>query len=163
MTSLLPILPTNSAEEPKIVEEFIFKTEKEWNKVEEKIFSTLSNESGLKWKEEKISCYIIKRSSFFPISDPITIPIELEGKKIHKLSLKRFIDMLVHELIHNLFIQNYKETDKYFKEIFNIYSDEDFVTTMHILVHSLHEKVMKIVFDEKRLKLEIKSNQYYPA
>jgi hypothetical protein len=146
----------------KEIKKFISKIKSEWEKVEEKVFLVLSKESGLSWKEEKIFCYVIKQSTFFPISDPLTIPISLGDKDTFTLTSKRYIDMLVHELIHNLLIQNEKESDGYFEKVFNIYKKEKFNTVIHLLIHALHEKVMKSVFNEERLNEEIGATQCFP-
>ena len=75
---------------------FISKVKKDWKPIENKIFKILSIETSLKWKERKIICYLIKKSTLLPISDPLTIPIELEGEKVFVLNSYRFIDMLIH-------------------------------------------------------------------
>jgi hypothetical protein len=147
----------------KKINDFISKIKKDWVLVEKKIFDTLSIETNLEWKEEKIICYVIKRSSFFPISDPLTIPIEFEGERVFSLNSPRFIDMLIHELIHNLFIQNEEKTEKYFQQIFDNYPEEEFDTIIHLIVHALHKKIFLKIFDDKRLKKEINSNRLYPA
>ena len=142
---------------------FISKVKKDWKPIENRIFKILPIETGLEWKEKKVVCYLIKRSALFPISDPLTIPIELEGEKIFVLNSKRFIDMLIHELIHNLFIQNEEKTEKYFQKIFENYPKEEFDTIIHLIIHALHKKIILQIFDDKRLKEEIRNNQFYPA
>lgn len=147
----------------RYIDGYITKVKEIWENIGEKVLKVISKESGLTWKEEKIICYPIKRSVLFPISDPLTIPIEFEGKEIFKLSHERFIDMLVHELIHNIMIQNEKKTGKYFSKIFDKYPREEFDTVIHIIVHAIHKKIILEVFDKKRLEKEIAANSFYPA
>lgn len=148
----------------KETKEFIDQLNTEWNKIGSKVLEVLNEESGLKWKEEKIICYVIKRSTMHPISDPITIPIEVEmGEKVFPLSVNRYIDMFIHELIHNLMDQNEDETEEYFGKVFDIYKEEEFDTTIHVLLHALHKKVFEQAFDEDRLKAEIEANNFYDA
>ena len=146
----------------KFVKDYIKSIKQDWEKVGSRVFSLLSELTGLSWKEKKIPCYVIKRSSLLPISSPLTIPIEHEGgKNLYSLTKERFIDMLTHELIHNLFIQNEK-TDKYFDLIFDKYPGEEFNTVLHLIVHALHKKIFLEIFDEKRLKKEIEISKFYP-
>lgn len=62
-----------------------------------------------------------------------------------------------------MFIQNEEKTEKYFQKIFDNYPKEEFDTTIHLIVHALHKKIILKIFDNKRLKKEIESNQFYPA
>ena len=98
-----------------------------------------------------------------PISDPLTIPIQFEsGNEILSLTPERFIDMMIHELIHNLFIQNNKEMGDYFKFISKKYEKEEFDTSIHLLLHAIHKKIFEKYFEKARLKEEIKMNSFYP-
>jgi len=69
----------------KYVESFIRKLKKEWNKNGCNILKYMEQIIGLKWKENKIICYVIKMNEFGPISDPLTIPIQLKHKKMFLL------------------------------------------------------------------------------
>lgn len=143
---------------------FINKVNPLWKKEEKEILNYCEELTRLKWKEKEIPVYVIKISSLMPISDPLTIPIELEADgEIMPLSPERFIDMLVHELIHNLFIQNEKEMGDYFDFIMNKYKDEAFDTSIHILLHAIHKKILLKYFGKERLENEIEMNSYYPA
>ena len=147
----------------KFVSSFINEVESSWKKIEQKIFDYCEKITGLKWKKD-IPVYVIKISSITPISDPLTIPIQFQaGKKIFTLTTDRFIDMMIHELIHNLFIQNDKEIGDYFHFILEKYKQEDFDTAIHLLVHAIHKKIFLKYFSEKRLKEEIKMSSFYPA
>ena len=148
----------------KYVLDFIKKVEEEWDEKANEIIRYVEEITSLKWKEEKINCYVVKISTFLPYSSPLTIPIQFEtqDEKVYILSVDRYIDMLIHELIHNLFIQNEKETENYFENIFDIYQEEPFNTTLHILLHSIHKKIFLKFFGVDRLNDEIEKNSYYP-
>ena len=96
------------------VDTYIKKLNKKWSKLNNKVLNYMSKITGLKWKSKFIPCYLIKISHVHAFSLPLTIPINFKGKKIYHKNIDGFIDILVHELIHNLFIGNYKETNKYF-------------------------------------------------
>jgi hypothetical protein len=102
-------------------------------------------------------------SEFGPISDPLTIPIQLKHKKeIFTLTIERFFDMLTHELIHNLFIQNKDRLNKYFDSLINKkYKNLSWNITIHIPVHAIHKEIFDKFFEKKRFKEEIKACSYY--
>ena len=160
---------------PSIDEEFDYKKSKEfvnsfikeieplWKKIEDKIFNYCENMTDLKWKKKEIVAYVIKISSIMPISNPLTIPIQFKSReKIFTLSKERFIDMMIHELIHNLFIQNEKEMKDYFNFILKKYKDENFNTSIHLLLHAIHKKIFIKFFKKERLNQEIEMNKFYP-
>lgn len=148
----------------KFINSFMNKIKPTWKKIEQNIFDFCEEITGLKWKEKKILVYVIKISSIMPISDPLTIPIQFQSKnEIFPLTQNRFIDIMIHELIHNLFIQNDKEMGDYFGFILEKYKDEDFDTAIHLLVHAIHKKIFLKYFKKERLKEEIKMSSFYPA
>ena len=148
----------------KYVNVFVLKLKKEWNENGYGILEYMEQITGLKWKENKIICYIIKMSEFGPISDPLTIPVQLKHKKdIFTLTIERFFDMLTHELIHNLFIQNEDRLNKYFYSLINKkYKNLSWNIAIHIPVHAIHKEIFDKFFEKKRFKEEIKACSYYP-
>ncbi|HQF83291.1 MAG TPA: hypothetical protein PLA55_03880 [Candidatus Pacearchaeota archaeon] len=154
----------NYEEYEKFINSFLDRVKPIWKNKEKEILSYIEEITELKWKNENIPMYLIKISSLFPISDPLTIPIQLESEdEIITLSKERFIDMLVHEIIHNFFIQNEEEIGDYFNFILEKYKDEEFDTSIHLLLHAIHKKIFLKYFDEERLNGEIEMNSYYPA
>jgi len=142
-----------------------FKTEleKEWLGKEREILTYMEEISGLKWKEKKVDCYLIKRSIFMPISVPLTIPIELEHEEnIYPITKERFIDTLVHELIHILFFQNENIGNKYFDYLISKrYSKEQFNTAIHVPVHAIHKKIFLKFFKKDRFEEELRMSDFY--
>ena len=154
----------HSEEYEKFINSFLDRVKPIWKNKEKEILSYIEEITELKWKNENIPMYLIKISSLFPISDPLTIPIQLESEdEIITLSKERFIDMLVHEIIHNFFIQNEEEIGDYFDFILDKYKDEEFDTSIHLLLHAIHKKIFLKYFDEERLNGEIEMNSYYHA
>ena len=128
---------------PKRMEEI----KKEWKKYEKKILTAIPSISRLKWKESKVKCYVV--TSSIPFSEPLTIPAYKETDK--------FIDVLTHELIHQIFMQghNYKLSKKSWSYIFKKYDKEHFKTKIHIPVHAIHKKIfLDILKKPERLKRE---------
>ena len=148
----------------KYVLDFIKEVKVLWEKVESDVLEYIEKISMLKWKKKEIDCYVIKISNFGPISIPLTIPIHLETERgVSTLTHERFIDFLVHELIHNIFSQNEKKTDKYFDYlILEKYKNESFNTAIHVPVHAIHKKIFLKYFNKERLDNEIKMSGYYP-
>ena len=144
------------------VSNFIKEVETEGGSVGKKTLYYMEEITGLKWKKPEINCYVLDISLFGPISDPLTIPISLwDGDQVHSLSVNRFVDMLIHELIHNLFIQNEsKSLDKFFVYLINKYKNEN--VAIHVPVHAIHKEIFLKIFGVNRLKEEIKMCDYYP-
>lgn len=127
---------------------YIKSIEKIWRKYEKSILKELSKITGLKWKETKINCYVVGRC--IPFSDPLTMPV-YKNKDY-------FIDVLIHELIHNLFIQkgNYKKSRKAWNYIFRKYKTETKKTKIHIPLHAFHSHIYFKFFNKKRLERDKK-------
>jgi len=136
---------------------FISNVKKKWNPLESQVLGYISRVSGLKWKRKEITCYVPKISWAAPFSDPLTIPITtFKNKKTYTKSVDRFIDVLTHELIHNIFIDNEKELHRYFKHLIHKkYKRFKFATAIHVPLHAIHEKVFHKFFSRNRLKSEI--------
>lgn len=149
----------------KYIDDYLKEIKNKWKDIELDVFNLVEEFSGLKWKDKNITCYVIKRSKNMPISDPLTIPIEFEEEKgdIFTLTKNRFIDMLIHELIHLFLEQNNFETNNYFNNIFELYKEEEFETILHLIVHAIHKKIILNLFDEERLNKEIEMSSFYPA
>jgi hypothetical protein len=148
----------------KYIDDYLKKVKNIWKMKEKQVLNSCEEITGLKWKKEEIPVYAIKISSIMPISDPLTIPIQFESED-KKLSLtpERFVNMMVHEIIHNLFIQNEEEIGNYFEFILDKYKKEDFDTAIHLLLHSIHKKIFEKHFDKNRLDEEIKMSSFYPS
>lgn len=134
------------------IQRYIKKVEKLWREDEEKVLIELSKKMGLKWKEKTIACYIVGRCREF--SDPLTMPIHYKPDY--------FIDVLVHELIHQLLIQNEGVCWSAWKYFHEKYKDDEFNTRIHVPVHALHWHIFMRFFGEKNLKRELKIMGKYP-
>lgn len=148
----------------KYVKDFIEKVSSQWGKFGNKILSFMEEITDLKWKKSEIDCYVIEVSQFGPISDPLTIPINLfYNGQISSLNVNRFIDMLTHELIHNLFVQNEdKLMDDYFDYLIKKYKGVGGNAAIHVPVHAIHKEIFMKFFDNKRLQDEVYACSYYP-
>ncbi len=126
-----------------------------WKKQEKKILEELSKVSGLKRKKNEIPCYVVGR--MIPFSDPLTLPI-------YNKHPDYFIDVLVHEVIHQLFIQdgNRMRAKKAWAYIHRKFKNESLITRIHIPLHALHSYIYLKFFDEDRLGMEISSSKFSP-
>ncbi|MDD5416436.1 MAG: hypothetical protein PHU12_00490 [Candidatus Aenigmarchaeota archaeon] len=128
----------------------IFKNKIEtiWRKKEKVILKKISNISGLKWREKYIQCYIVGRVA--PLSDPLTICIYTKHPDY-------FIDVLTHELIHQIFVQNHKNLKNVWKYFFyGKYKKESHTTCVHIPLHAIHTAIYKELFNEICLNRDIR-------
>jgi len=124
------------------------KVEKLWNKQEIKILKEISNVSGLKWKVKNIDCYIVGYGIAF--SDPLTISTYYKSNK--------FIDILTHELIHQIFIQNFNITKKSWKYFHKKYKNKSITTRIHIVLHAIHSKIYYRLFSFNNLNRDIRAS-----
>jgi len=147
---------SKAKEENKIpvetIERYVKDIEIIWRKIETKILKDISKISGLKWTEKKIKCYVLRSGGCF--SDPLTIS--------YYKNKKDFIDVLVHELIHQIQIQgeyNFHLWNRYLKKK---YPKESLLTINHIIIHSIHKKIYLKLFNKGRLENDLKiSDKYY--
>lgn len=124
-----------------------------WGKIEQSVLSEMSQVTGLGWSKTFITCYVV--GDCVPFSEPLTLKI-FDNKD-------RFIDTLIHELIHQLFAQhgNGKKMELVFKKINEAYKNETKKTKLHVLVHAVQTHLYKKLFNEERLKKDIEiSNKF---
>ena len=133
----------------KKIRNYIKKIEQIWEKSEEKILKEMEKITSLKWQEKEIICYVIGAGS--PFSDPLTV-------RIHE-SKNRFIDILIHELIHQILSQNSVKNRKWWKYVNARYTEETLSSKVHILVHTIYEIIYLKLFDKRRLSEDIKESQ----
>jgi len=138
---------------PEKVRNYIRRIEKFWKKYEKIIPQEILKVTGLKWTKKEIICYVV--SDCRPFSDPLTLPV-YKNKNY-------FIDVLTHELIHQIFTQdNFKKTEKVWKYFHKRYKKESFVTRIHIPLHAIHWQIYEKIFSEERLKRDIKWSSRFP-
>ena len=127
---------------------YIKKIDRLWNNYDKKILKELSSLTGLNWKAKIIYCYVVGRC--IPFSDPLTIPV-------YKKAPDYFIDVLIHELIHQLFTQegNYEKSKNVWDYFLEKYKGKSKTTKIHIPLHAIHTCVYKKFFTEKRLERDI--------
>lgn len=126
---------------------YMKKAEKIWKEDYKKILKEISKISGLKWKEKRIICYVIGVGR--PFSDPLTI--RTYGKNV-----KKFVETLTHEMIHQIQIQNHNLFMKWWKYVLEKYKKYSMITKMHILLSAIHWKLLEKLEDKKAVKKEIK-------
>lgn len=118
-----------------------------WNKDEKRVLSELAKISKLKWKAQIIKCYVVGKA--IPFSDPLTLPVYKDKE--------RFVDVLVHELIHQLFTQkgNLEKSRKAWSYFHKKYKNESVNTIIHIPLHAIYYKTYLKCFDEERAKRDM--------
>lgn len=140
----------------KVIRQYIKKVEKLWRKDEKKILAELSKISGLKWKYKEITCFVVGRCR--PFSHPLTIPI-------YKKHPNAFIDTLIHEMIHQLFIQpgNLKRSRKVWEYFNRKYKNQHFITIIHIPLHAMYFHIFLKFYNDKRLNKDIEWSVAFPS
>jgi len=130
------------------VRNYIKKVEKIWTKHDKKILKEMSKISGLKWGRKNITCYIVGLCR--PFSSPLTMPTYKQTDW--------FIDVLTHELIHNIFFQkgNFKKVERAWDYFEKKYEKESRGTKNHIVLHAIHHQIYIKLFGKKRLERDIR-------
>jgi len=148
-----PWEPKKYPSERKIMN-YISKVEKLWAVEEKRILKELSKVTGLNWVESKIDCFVVGRG--YPFSHPLTMPI-------YPKYLNWFIDILIHELIHQLFLQgnNEEKSKKAWAYIYRKYHKEKENVRIHIPLHAIHQHIFLKFFGEGRLQREIRIMSNY--
>lgn len=123
----------------------------EWYLNGRKILKEIARITGLKWRDPFTICYVATEGRSF--SDPLTIKILGTDKKF--IIKEDFVDMLTHELIHQIFIQNGKRADGAEMATIGDYVEEPPHTTAHILTHAVHKHIYLKFFGSSRLKKDI--------
>ena len=137
----------------KKITNYVKSIEELWKKQDNKILREIEKVTGLKWKEKEIKCYVIGFGRCF--SDPLTMKL-FENKN-------DFIDILTHELIHQIQFQNSKKTREWFKlYLKNNYKKESHSTKSHISVHAIHKKIFLNLFNKKRFERQINFHKKFP-
>lgn len=137
---LLTSMSRKTLYQKDISELFNFKNEfqKEWRKKERKIIESIEKNSKLKFKKEKLTCYLVNRMLYKAISDPLTLKIGID-----------LIDMqitLTHELIHVLFEQNAKKIKS---PIFEKYPEEEKSFQIHVPLLMILERVIQDIYGKE--------------
>ncbi|MEK6982994.1 MAG: hypothetical protein AABX33_00340 [Nanoarchaeota archaeon] len=131
--------------------EFVKNVEKDWGRIEKKILDSMCEFLDIKWKDKVIKCYVVRKSYFTAISEPLTIPIETINKNLKiKLDESKFIDILIHELIHKSFFQS-RCFNYYFRKLRMRYNMLDNDAIIHIPIHAIQKSIYKKYFSESRL------------
>ncbi|MBM3232155.1 hypothetical protein FJZ21_02125 [Candidatus Pacearchaeota archaeon] len=138
------ILKKNGKRYPSSVEiiEFMERLEIVWGNEGNKILDEISKLSGIKWKTNSISCYIV--GACRPMSEPLTIKVC--GDITHA------VDVLTHELIHCLQIGiSDKKWDKWLKYLDSKYPRENKNTKGHIFLNAVQMALYLDFFGVDRL------------
>lgn len=121
--------------------DYISRFEAVWRPVEGKVFESMQRVSGLSWKGESIDCFIVQNSK--PFSRPLTLPM--------KKDLLVEAETLIHELTHNILVQN---NNRLRRIEYPQYAPISKITYVHIKVHAILKPILIDVFgDEKTTEL----------
>jgi hypothetical protein len=111
-------------------------------------------ESGLRWRQSQIKCYVVHGIDF-DIEDPLTIKIMHNGR------IKNAVETLYHELIHLLIEQN-KDHLRNQNYLTKKYRSEPLDVRDHIFDQAVMWKVYNKFFGPKKTKRIIASYRNMP-
>ncbi|MDA3836857.1 MAG: hypothetical protein PF542_04505 [Nanoarchaeota archaeon] len=143
----------NRQENKQIVENFIEQLSKVWDPKEDEILDAIAFHSNLKWRNKKVKIYFVSNLKVTGFSDPLTIRIS-ENKN-------RVVKTLIHEAVHEIFLQNEEELKQVYVALDNKFPDENIKTKVHVLVNAITEKVFgKLFGKEESEKIKAVERQF---
>lgn len=119
--------------------EYIIKIEKNWRKSEKRIINEIEKVSKLKFKDDA-TCFLVKNMHYNALSHPLTI-------KIHN-DYDKFNDVLMHELIHVILVQNDKGKELLY-DLNRLYPKKDKSFISHLPLLLIEKKVIENLFGSK--------------
>lgn len=147
------------------VHEYLDEVNALWKDVEQEVLATISDLTGRNWEHERIPCWVLWTCSQPPFSDPLTLRVHYpKDGEPHKYAVTRFIDILVHELIHVNLTYGSPDLSEYFRWLIEErYAQEALEAASHVPIHAIHRKVFDAVFDDGRYEQELAWCAKFPA
>jgi len=130
-------------EQPMIIKKYQKNLESCWKKEEDKIIKEIEKISNLKFKSN-VDCYIVNDMFYDAISNPFTIRIEKD--------LGRIKSILIHELIHILFVQNSQKLIKLIEEV----PEKQHSYKVHFPLLLIHRKVLENLYGKSYFQKQLK-------
>src|SRR3989338_5892909 len=138
------------------IKSYIYDLEKSWKVDEKRILGEIESVSGLKFKKNDIICYVVKNMADYAISHPLTMKVE---KNLERASI-----VLIHELIHILFVQN-KKSEKLIGYLSKNYGEHNLHFRVHLPLFIVQRKVIENLYGKnyftKVLRTELKLEEGY--
>lgn len=113
-----------------------------WSEYRDTIINQFKELTGLSFNEESLICYLNSKIS---LSDPLSLKME---------DFYNMRDNLIHELTHVLLTQNNISESKGWKNMQKDFRKEYPATRTHIIIHSIHQNITKIVFPARIYNVE---------
>lgn len=95
--------------------------------------------------ERNLECFIFGRG-LTPKSTPFMIPIW--NRQQERWSDKKFVDLIIHELLHIFLVTNNKS---YWNHVKEKYAEEESVTQNHILIYAMLYQLYQDIWQEEPL------------
>ena len=128
---------------------YIIKIEKNWRKTGEKIVKEIEKVSKLKFRDDS-TCFLVKNMYYNALSHPLTI-------KIHN-DYDKFNDVLMHELIHVILVQNDKGKELLY-DLNRLYPKKDKSFISHLPLLLIEKKVIENLFGSKYYNKILKEDE----
>ena len=133
LLSEMSLIPYTSKQRDSMIN-YVSKISKDWGKDESKIMKEIEKVSGLKFKYDKIPCFVVKNMGFEAISYPLTVKA---------LDIKKVKQILIHELVHVIL----KDDTKLLNLLKKIKLNEE--DKVHLPVLLVQRKVVENIYGRK--------------
>jgi hypothetical protein len=114
------------------------KLQKSWDKIAKKVLPAMQGVSGLKWKKKELDAYVVRYSGY-SFSMPLTL--------LMKKDIRHANEVIAHELIHNLIVQN-KDRIRYKNKIIKKHKPV-FKTETHVLLYAILKLTLERAFGKR--------------
>lgn len=128
-----------------------------WDERGEEILEAISEALKIPWVEAQIPVYVTW--GVRPFSSPLTINVKADPVETR--------DCITHELIHRILNRKDKLPKQHLDNLWNFvekYREKEYghQVLSHIIVHAVHEYVLRKLGWEDRVQYEIEHSQEYP-
>ncbi|MDD5253556.1 MAG: hypothetical protein PHG05_00425 [Candidatus Nanoarchaeia archaeon] len=114
-----------------------------WDKEKDRIIKEIQNVAGMKFKGN-VDCYLVKDMFYTALSHPMTI------KKEDDLDILKAI--MIHELIHVLFVQNTGKGEELIKFLNEYYPKQDMLFKAHLPLLLVERKVIEDLYGDRFMR-----------
>ncbi|MDD5331806.1 MAG: hypothetical protein PHE43_03215 [Candidatus Nanoarchaeia archaeon] len=146
---------------------YLHDVENFWKNEQKPIIETIQKVAGMRFRND-INCYLVKDMFYVALSHPFTLKKEHDFEKLKAI--------MIHELIHILFVQNEKAAKEMIHILNEKYPRRDIVFKSHLPLFLIEKKVIETLYGKGFMKkvMEIdrysdefshiwkEANQYYP-
>ncbi|MDD5178046.1 MAG: hypothetical protein PHT54_02055 [Candidatus Nanoarchaeia archaeon] len=130
---------------------YLHDVEEFWKKEQNSIINQIEKIAGMRFKGDA-DCYLVKDMFYTALSHPMTIKKEDDFDKSKAI--------LIHELIHVLFVQNKNKGEKMLRLLNEMFPGQDMVFRAHFPLLLVERKVIESIYGDKFMKKVLEMDRH---